>query len=103
MGVFAKSAAMLSAAPRKNAKGLRTILPWRIGISVASRPTLDCCSNRNGSGRVSAARQVACELREQDRLSRLPIAYNSARDGWLRVTGPIGISVSLKCVWLIGL
>ena len=51
LGVDARSAAMMSAAPRKNVNGEISIRPWRIGTSSGTR-VASCSSSRAiGSGR----------------------------------------------------
>ena len=53
-GVDSRSAAMISAAPRKNVNGETSIRPWRIGTSSGTRSTACDSSSSTGSGRPAA-------------------------------------------------
>ena len=53
-GVFARSIAMIAAAPRKKVKGEASIRPWRIGTSSGTRLLSWSSSSLTGSLRPFA-------------------------------------------------
>ena len=87
-GSEARSAAIGSAAPRRNSNGPAAIRPYRIGTSDGMRPCACSSSRAMGSARSGAGRHAAKVEGGTRRRAAAPAAARSARDGGRR-TAPV--------------